>query len=230
MADDLASRFDPAVANALFMWAAGKGVTATLTAEYWQPRGMSGAVLAAIKVVSVGHRRRADRMIVKVCPAGHAAEEAGRHEIALQANHDFAQKHLVYRPAECYPVGDGRELMFHGIPAGLKKLRTIGEWNVSHLPNLCGRVARLVVQDWNRIDRDGVREDACSPDAYLRDELGPVADWPAEMRDWFAAAGLFDEGADWITTGDDGASLVLPNPVRMVLPESALDIHGNVIL
>ncbi|MEV4479078.1 hypothetical protein [Micromonospora coxensis] len=208
---------DDEVTAALCRWAAGYDGTVCRLAQPRRTQGYSGAVLFTIAFRRAG---RAEKLFVKVLPAGRDAPEPGRQERAWSSAPDFAARHLVRQPYGWYPVGDGRHLMFQSVANGGDPVSPLTE--LTDDETLVGAVRTVVtglLTDWNGETKQhpagGPSTRRATLPTYVRRELAVQRALPEAL----AAAtelGLVTPGANWVRL--DGR--VLPNPLRLADDDS----------
>jgi hypothetical protein len=196
---------DTAVAEAILAWENHVGVEVIRPQQPLLAHGQSGASLLDVIV----RRPHADsqRILIKVCAEDSATFEAARHALALRANRDFAERHLIEMPYGPWPIGDGRSLMFQERLAGCVHL---DELEAEDLVSACRYVARAVI-GWTTARRHTVE----TVPAYLERELNRQSRGTliGDVSDRFDLP-----DADWVTI--DGE--VLPNPLRLCGDRSML--------
>ena len=220
-ADDLEASFDQETARALRAWAGSVNRRVSVPSRPWSGAGHSGALLAAIMLgpADTSAPGRVQKLIVKVCPAGLSAEETRRHQAAWDSAPQFAKRHLVRPAVPPYPIGDGRSLMFQEIAGSLQEVTPLSLLASSHRPAVLGETARLVLAEWNT---RGPLQYTTSASEYVRMELGDGLAATGPAHRWRDAAGLLDQGCDWIRTQEDQHFGVLPNPLILARPDSVI--------
>ena len=220
-ADDLEASFDQETARALRVWAGSVNRRVSVPSRPWSGAGHSGALLAAVTLgpADTSAPGAVQKLIVKVCPAGLSADETRRHQAAWDSAPQFAKRHLVRQPYPPYPIGDGRSLMFQEIAGSLEEVTPLSLLPSSHRPAVLGETARLVLAEWNR---RGPLQYTMSAAEYIRTELRGGLAAIESAQGWMRAAGLLDQGCDWIQIQEDEHLGVLPNPLSLAGPDSVI--------
>lgn len=185
----------------------------------WVRRGNTGAVLALVEFVPdagpSGYCPSDDRLIVKIYPRGDLAAETGRHTLATEVDHDFAERHLVPQKYSRLPMRNGQFFSFQEIVFDLSEAYPLTQVGYEHQPGVVARVAELVLVKWNKVDQK-CRTDKQPARQYLLNELRGALGHGHDPYAWAKGTGFLDLTAPRITDADDDSAQTLTNPLALV--------------
>ncbi|MFG1887522.1 hypothetical protein ACGFIR_06585 [Micromonospora sp. NPDC049051] len=200
---------------ALDEFAGGRGATWRMSLNAKRHRGRGGAHL--VRVVVTGARGHdAEELYVKVLPDQRSAEETARHRAAIDADPEFAERHLVRQPYPRYPVGDGRFLMFQDVARGAEHVLSLAEVPDAQLVEAYRTLVHRFLNVWCRREQ---RTSRTTVHEFVWRELDDAGAW-REVLESVRTLALVDPDADWFRVA--GHDQPLPNPLRLAASNSPL--------
>lgn len=196
---------DRVVAQALLDWAADTDRVVQVPARRWHRTGHSGAWLTRLYIVD--ERRRPQLVVLKVLPAGQAAEAATHRRAIREAPEPF-RDHLAVPAFDAIRLEDGRLVTFQALAGHGDDMMTVSDLPLTDLPDILRTVTKALIGLWNP-DFTVLPADVAT---VLRRDL---AEHPSALG---GLAPTIAAGPRWIAV--DG--VVVPNPGHLTGTDSLL--------